>query len=141
MATQTFLVDESLGLLTFDQVRLINDIALIEGGMRGLLSRAAIESALYRPQNLVDYEGCDDLIRLAASLWYALSSAHGFCDGNKRTALLSTFAFLEMNGVEIAQWVPADEPGHFVDGLYKCGKFEEEKLLTYLSSRCVWITE
>lgn len=140
MAKLTFAVDGDLTLLTFDLVNRIHDIALIEGGMRGILNRAAIESALYRPQNLIDYEGCDDLLRLAASLWYALSSAHGFCDGNKRTAILSTFTFLEMNGVEIADWVPGDEPGLFIDELYRSDSFEEAKLENYLATRCVWIT-
>lgn len=94
MAVAFFRADDAIDLLTYDQVIQIHDVALIEGGLPGLLNRGAIESALFRPQNLYDYEACDDLVILAASLWYGLSSAHGFCDGNKRTAILSAFAFL-----------------------------------------------
>lgn len=141
MSAPAFRIGDAIVMLTYDQVEQIHDIALIEGGMPGVLSHGAIESALFRPQNLVDYQDCNDLILLAASLWYALSSAHGFCDGNKRTAVLSAFAFLEANGVEINPNLSSDDPGKFVDELYKRNDFEEKHLIAYLRARCRWILE
>lgn len=34
----------------------------------------------------------------AAYLWYALSNYHGFYNGNKRTALVTTYVYLRING-------------------------------------------
>ena len=34
----------------------------------------------------------------AAYLWYALSNYHCFYNGNKRTALVTTYVYLRMNG-------------------------------------------
>ena len=64
------------------------------GGSLGLRDRAALESALARPQTGY-YE---DLIHEAAALWESLSQNHPFIDGNKRIAITATAAFLRVNG-------------------------------------------
>jgi len=72
------------------------------GGLSGIRDRGAVESALARPRNLVAYEACDDLARLAAAYAYGITRNHGFADGNKRTALVTTDLFLMLNGYELA---------------------------------------
>jgi len=67
------------------------------GGAVGLRDRAALESALARPQTGY-YE---DLIQEAAALWESLSQNHPFLDGNKRTAVTVTAAFLRVNGYKL----------------------------------------
>ena len=67
------------------------------GGAAGLRDRAALESALARPQTGY-YE---DLIQEAAALWESLSQNHPFLDGNKRTAVTVTAAFLQVNGYKL----------------------------------------
>ena len=42
-----------------------------------------------------------DLFEMAAAYAYHLSQNHPFYDGNKRTALACTMAFLDMNGLPI----------------------------------------
>jgi len=60
-----------------------------------------LESALARPRNLVAYEACDDVARLAAAYAYGIARNHGFADGNKRTALVTADLFLMLNGYEL----------------------------------------
>jgi len=66
-----------------------------------------VESALARPRNLVAYEACDDIARLAAAYAYGIAKNHGFADGNKRTALVTADLFLMLNGYELVS-SPAD---------------------------------
>jgi len=71
------------------------------GGLVGVRDRGAVESALARPRNLVAYEDCDDIARLAAAYTYGIARNHGFADGNKRTALVTADLFLMLNGFEL----------------------------------------
>ena len=64
------------------------------GGSPGLRDRAALESALARPRS--GYYR--DLIEQAAALLESLSQNHPFVDGNKRTGITVTAAFLRVNG-------------------------------------------
>lgn len=72
------------------------------GGSTGLRDRGLLESALARPKNIWGYaEGEPTLARLAAAYAFGISASHAFLDGNKRTALVVSFVFLEVNGLEV----------------------------------------
>src|SRR5277367_2398239 len=72
------------------------------GGSAGIRDPGLLESALARPRNLWAYtETAPSLTRLAAAYAFGISSNHPFVDGNKRTALLISFAFLDTNGFEM----------------------------------------
>ena len=60
--------------------------------MRGVKDVALFKSAVLLPQQIIDKASC--YLR-------SLAMDHPFYDGNKRTALLSTIIFLEMNGYKI----------------------------------------
>ena len=62
--------------------------------------RDLLESALARPRNVAEYEDAD-LSAQAATLMWGLVRNHPFMDGNKRTALIATFAFLDVNGYHL----------------------------------------
>jgi death-on-curing protein len=80
----------------------VHDEQLAEhGGLSGVRDHGAVESALARPRNLAAHEACDDLARLAAAYTYGITRNHGFADGNKRTALVTTDLFLMLNGYEL----------------------------------------
>jgi len=79
----------------------------VHGGLSGIRDRGAVQSALARPRNLVAYEACDDVARLAASYLYGIARNHGFADGNKRTALVTADLFLMLNGFELVS-TPVD---------------------------------
>lgn len=76
----------------------IHDEAIYEfGGLAGIRDQGLLESALDRPRNLLAYKPRSSLFDLAAALCFGLAKDHPFNDGNKRTALLSTRAFLYLN--------------------------------------------
>jgi len=80
----------------------VHDEQLAEhGGLSGTRDRGAVESALARPRNLVAYEACDDVARLAAACAYGIARNHGFADGNKPTALVTADLFLMLNSYEL----------------------------------------
>ncbi|MDI1230367.1 MAG: type II toxin-antitoxin system death-on-curing family toxin [Methylobacter sp.] len=70
------------------------------GGPVGIRDRGLLESALFRPQNLVGY-GDPDLAALAAAYGFGLARNHPFIDGNKRTAFTVMELFLALNGQEL----------------------------------------
>ena len=72
------------------------------GGPPGLRDLGSLESALARPRNIWTYaESAPSLAVLAAAYAFGISSNHPFVDGNKRTALLVSFAFLDVNGCDV----------------------------------------
>ncbi|MGH8138568.1 MAG: type II toxin-antitoxin system death-on-curing family toxin [Steroidobacteraceae bacterium] len=85
----------------------IHDEAIYEfGGLGGIRDQGLLESALDRPRNLLAYEPQKSIYQLAAALCVGIAKNHPFNDGNKRTALLATRAFLYLNGCELE---PAQE--------------------------------
>lgn len=54
-----------------------------------------------RPQFLVQF-GSPTIAELAGAYLYGLAKAHGFADGNKRTAWVVANTFLLLNGAELA---------------------------------------
>ncbi len=61
-----------------------------------------LESAIARPQTTVlGVDAYPDLFAKAAALLHSLACNHALVDGNKRTALVATLLFLELNGVRV----------------------------------------
>lgn len=71
------------------------------GGLEGKPKKAALESTLARPQNLLAYNPDATIFQLAASYGFGLAKNHCFPDGNKRLALISIDVFLQINGYEL----------------------------------------
>ncbi|MFN5515868.1 MAG: type II toxin-antitoxin system death-on-curing family toxin [Cyanobacteriota bacterium] len=88
--------------LEINEVCAIHGEILAEsGGASGILSRAALESTLNKPKNLYYYGNDVTLYELAASYAYGLVKNHCFIDGNKRIALIATYTFLAVNGIDL----------------------------------------
>ena len=86
--------------LTVEMVLGIHEEQLrLFGGPSGLRDEGLLHSALARPRQLFHYGEKPTLFGLAAHLCIGLVKNHPFLDGNKRTALLSTRAFLYINGL------------------------------------------
>ncbi|HUZ90897.1 MAG TPA: type II toxin-antitoxin system death-on-curing family toxin [Methylocella sp.] len=82
----------------------IHDEQIAEhGGSSGIRDQGLLRSALDRPKNIAAYEpdGESDLARLAAAYGYGIVKNHPFIDGNKRTALVVTETFLNLNGLAL----------------------------------------
>ena len=72
------------------------------GGSEGIRDAGLPESALARAKNIYAYgDPLPSLHTLAAAYAFGISSNHPFIDGNKRTALVVSFAFLDVNGLEV----------------------------------------
>jgi len=100
------------------------------GGRAGLRDPGALESALARPLNLAAY-GKPTAHELAAAYAFGIARNHPFVDGNKRTALVSAFTFLELNGHEVV----ADEAEAVVTFLaFAGGKLSQEVLAQWLEA-------
>jgi death-on-curing protein len=89
----------NIQFLTLDDV-LRNYKYMIElyGGSYGILDLGRLESALAYPRDLYEYENCD-IFQIAAAYCYHIIKNHPFVDGNKRTGLLLTITFLEINNI------------------------------------------
>ena len=87
--------------LTRAEVLAFHDEQLHEhGGLAGVRDENALESALARPMHLFHYEKAD-LFALAAAYAHGIAKNHPFNDGNKRTAFISAYVFLGMNGEDL----------------------------------------
>jgi death-on-curing protein len=80
-----------------------HDLEIVaHGGSSGIRDQGLLDSALARPKNVWAYaDSPPSLAVLAAAYASGISSNHPFVDGNKRTALLVSFAFLDVNGSEV----------------------------------------
>ena len=70
------------------------------GGLKGLEDENALEAAIARPSNKAA-NGDPDIFDLAAAYLYGIARHHPFSDGNKRTAFLAAYVFLDVNGYDI----------------------------------------
>jgi death-on-curing protein len=72
------------------------------GGPSGIRDLGMLESALARPKNLFAYAETEpSLQRMAAAYAFGITANHPFVDGNKRTALIASVAFLKLNGLRV----------------------------------------
>ena len=96
------------------------------GGSAGIRDAGLLDSALARPRNLWAYaESAPSLAVLAAAYAFGISSNHPFVDGNKRTALLVSFAFLDVNASEV---IASQEDAFLIILGLAAGEITEEQL-------------
>lgn len=69
------------------------------GGGSGIRDEGLVESAVMRPQQIFHYRPRTSLAHLAAAYAFGIARNHGFFDGNKRTAFLTAYVFLEKNSL------------------------------------------
>ena len=101
-------------------------VLLHAGGSPGIRDRGALESAVFRPQS--GYYA--DAIEEAAALMESLTNNHPFVDGNKRTAFVTTDAFLKANGLHI-QCTSEEAEEFFLSNLHK-GTFRFPQICDWL---------
>ena len=86
-------------LLTVDQVIAIHDHVLDDHELQGMAGGKYLDGALARVENRLNYGLIEDVFALAASYAAAVSQAHCFNDGNKRTAFQVMDLVLDLHGV------------------------------------------
>lgn len=119
--------------LTKQEVLAIHDMQLAwHGGASGLRDEGLLESALARAQNIATYsEETPSLAVLAAAYGSGIVKNHPFVDGNKRTGLVATFTFIEVNGFTVTA---SQEDAYFAFHDLAAGKFSEEELAKWLEA-------
>jgi death on curing protein len=118
--------------LTVPIVLAIHDEQLaVHGGSAGVRDIALLESALNRPQNKWNYEKAA-LPELAAAYGFGIARNHPFIDGNKRTALLTMYTFLGVNGVDFI--VPEADAAAMILSL-AAGEVSEEGLARWIRDK------
>lgn len=122
--------------VTFADAVEAHDLAIDQGGRRGLLSEASVLSALGRP-----YSGYHRAIAAKASaLVEAIIRNHGFVDGNKRTATLLLFLLLARSGFSLRAVEPhenLDEALETTIVSIAAGRMDRETLEAWLKPRIV----
>ncbi|WP_074331513.1 type II toxin-antitoxin system death-on-curing family toxin [Mycobacteroides abscessus] len=97
-------------------------------------NRDRLESALARPMHTFDGRLLfPTLIERAAALLHGVATAHGFFDGNKRTAWLCTTTYLEREGSALQQ-IPDLQVADFVVDVV-VGRVNQEAAALWLLDR------
>jgi death-on-curing protein len=86
-------------LLSVEHVIAIHDEVLEPNELQGMAGDKSLEGALSRVDNRLKYGLIEDIYSLAASYAAAISQAHCFNDGNKRTAFQVMDIILDINGI------------------------------------------
>ena len=87
-----FLTREQIDTIHWDQIE-------AWGGLHGLRSDNALESAIAQPKNVYLY-GDGDLYEIAAAYAFHIAESQAYLDGNKRTGVQAAVDFLEVNGID-----------------------------------------
>jgi death-on-curing protein len=103
------------------------------GGNVGVLNEGGIESALSLASNRFSYTGAD-LFECAACYVFGLAKNHGYQDANKRTAYMSGWTFLRLNG-----WFVRATPDDVVRLILDVATdiVDEAAIAAWLRARCL----
>jgi len=101
------------------------------GGGDGVRDMGLLQSAL-APQNAFHYNQVVSLTKLAACYAFGIAKNHPFVDGNKRTALVASIAFLEINGYALRA---TQEENYRMFYALAEGSLGEEELAAWLESK------
>lgn len=111
----------------------IHDRQLAEhGGLDGIRDEGAIESALSRPKNLMQYAPDADAASLAACYAFSIARTDAFADGNKRTSWVVACLFLVENKHQLS-FAPQDAV-RIIESV-AAGTITEKKLAEWFRSR------
>ncbi|MEM6783135.1 MAG: type II toxin-antitoxin system death-on-curing family toxin [Bacteroidota bacterium] len=99
------------------------------GGSLGVRDEGLLDSAPGRPQNKFSYEPDADIATLAAAYGFGIAKNHPFVDGNKRTAFVSLYVFLGLNGYDLD--VPEPEVVTTMEGV-AAGVVDEPALVDWV---------
>lgn len=114
--------------------RLNADLVAEHGGVMAVRDRNLLGSAVARPQNQFHYGSPPpSVFALAAAYGFGIARNHPFADGNKRTALLAMYVFLEDNDYGFGA-TEADAAAMIEE--LAAGKVGEEGLAQWLQDVC-----
>jgi len=101
------------------------------GGRRGIRDENLLESSTMHPQFVYFYTNpSPSLFDLATEYAFSLGKNHPFIEGNKRVAIATAIAFLDVNGVFVEQELTKE-----IDGLMT-GEITKRQFSAALRSAC-----
>ena len=104
------------------------------GGSSGIRDLGLLQSAIAQPEATFGGKYLhDDIFHMAAAYLFHICQNHPFEDGNKRTAFMAAFVFLDMNGLSLE--APEQEIEPFVRSVAK-GEKTKEDIRNYLQIHC-----
>lgn len=104
----------------------------------GVKDPGLVKAIAERPNQIL-YDGFvpfEDIFSKAASLMEGIIRMHPFFDGNKRTALLATMAYLELNGYTMVLPLSAVR---FTVNIARCEKNDPEETRKLIQKIAKWI--
>lgn len=113
-------------------IALHDRILCVLPGVPGMPDAGRAEALISRVHNRMYYEGVEDVFELAATYWIAIARGHIFNDGNKRTSIFITVAFLMRNGYLIRD---DDTSLEEMTVQVAMGKHTPEELAVFLKNR------
>ena len=119
----------NFSLLSVDHIIAIHDEVLELSELQGMAGDKSFGGALSKVDNRLKYGLMEDIYSLAASYAVAVSQAHCFNDGNKRTAFQVMDLILDLNGIH-AIW-DVEEVGQKIV-LLSQSKLDETDLAQWL---------
>lgn len=121
--------------LTFDEVLALHADQLGRyGGEGGLVSPGLLSSALATPRATFDGELLHPTVpEMAAAYLFHICQNHPFLDGNKRTALAASLAFLWLNDQEVI--ADPDDLTELVLGVAR-GEAAKADVAVFLRAHC-----
>jgi death-on-curing protein len=126
---------DGVNYLSVDDIVYINT-SLIEAQTPNepieILNLNGLGSSQARPSQIRYYEQTDDMFHLSAALIESLIQNHPFANANKRTAMMSGYIFLLINGYELT--APDHEVVTIAEGMAK-KEYDAEDLENWL---CHW---
>jgi death-on-curing family protein len=121
--------------LTADSVVEINQLICAEGSNRHqCYGIGKVESALHSAFYPGDYPFQHGGVAcLAGALCFYLTQAHAFYDGNKRTALIASLTFLDLNGWDVKYPKDIGDKTAVADIIERCadGKAAKEEMIEW----------
>jgi len=118
-------------LISVEEITLLHDSVLNEGELKGLAKDKSINGALSRIEFRIQYGMISDVYDLAAMYAVAISQAHIFNDGNKRTAHAAMKFVIKMHGEALP--LSAKQVGDIIIKTAQ-GQLDETELADWLRS-------
>jgi death on curing protein len=103
-------------------------------GSKEIRDMEALESAIAAPRATFGGTFLMDIFEMAATYVNSIAKNHPFLDGNKRTALISSLAFLYLNGYECSEEYDEELADKILDLVNN--KISTTELADYFRSRC-----
>jgi death on curing protein len=104
------------------------------GGSEGIRYETLLDSAPAKPFSVFADEEEPSIFRLAASYAFGIARNHAFIDGNNRTALVVSLAFLDRQGWDIAA---SKEDVYFTFLHVADGTLSEEELAAWFTQHAI----